>query len=158
MDHRTKGFTLIELLVALAILVILITLAVPAFTRSVQSSQGRYRNRDLQRALNFARLEAIDRGSTTRFRPSGRRQRLDRGTDGLRRYWHTGQCIAGCSGDEQRRDSDANLRRDCHRFQQSRAVCRRRPRRWLISYVLGAQSRTLNVCLNGRILLGGSCG
>jgi type IV fimbrial biogenesis protein FimU len=28
----------------------------------------------------------------------------------------------------------------------------------VISYVLGAQSRTLNVCLNGRILLGGSCG
>jgi type IV fimbrial biogenesis protein FimU len=27
-----------------------------------------------------------------------------------------------------------------------------------ISYVLGTQSRTLNVCLNGRIQLGGSCG
>ena len=31
MDHRTKGFTLIELLVALAVFVILITMAVPAF-------------------------------------------------------------------------------------------------------------------------------
>ena len=28
----------------------------------------------------------------------------------------------------------------------------------VISYTLGTQSRTLNVCLNGRIQLGGSCG
>jgi type IV fimbrial biogenesis protein FimU len=27
-----------------------------------------------------------------------------------------------------------------------------------INYVLGAQTRTINVCLNGRIVLGGTCG
>ncbi len=41
------------------------------------------------------------------------------GAGGLRRYWRFGQCIAGCSGDEQRRNSGANLWRHCHRFQQS---------------------------------------
>jgi prepilin-type N-terminal cleavage/methylation domain-containing protein len=64
MDLRTKGFTLIELLVAVAIFVILITLAVPAFTRSVQGSKADTEMGDLQRAINFARLEAIDRGTT----------------------------------------------------------------------------------------------
>ena len=70
MDHRTKGFTLIELLVAIAIFLVLITLAVPAFTRSIQSSKADTEMGDLQRAINFARLEAIDRGVTTRLRPS----------------------------------------------------------------------------------------
>ena len=40
MDHRTKGFTLIELLIALAVFLILLTLAVPAFTRSVQTTRA----------------------------------------------------------------------------------------------------------------------
>jgi type IV fimbrial biogenesis protein FimU len=70
MDHRTKGFTLPELLAAVAVLVILITLAVPGFTRSIQSSKADTEMGDLQRAINYARLEAIDRGVTTRLRPS----------------------------------------------------------------------------------------
>lgn len=49
MDHRTKGFTLIELLVTLAVFLILITLAVPAFTRSVQSNKADTEVGDLQR-------------------------------------------------------------------------------------------------------------
>ena len=70
MDHPTKGFTLIEMLVAIAILLILLTLSVPAFTRSTQTTRADTEIADLRRALNFARLEAIDRGNTTRLRPT----------------------------------------------------------------------------------------
>ena len=52
MDHRTKGFTLIELLIALAVFLVLITLAVPAFTRSVQITKADTEIGDLQRGLN----------------------------------------------------------------------------------------------------------
>lgn len=40
MDLRTKGFTLIEVLVALGVLLILITMAVPSFTGSLQSTKA----------------------------------------------------------------------------------------------------------------------
>lgn len=70
MDLRTKGFTLIEVLVALGVLLILITMAVPAFTGSMQGTKADTEIGDLRRALNFARMEAIDRGVTTRIRPT----------------------------------------------------------------------------------------
>src|SRR5471032_2306821 len=63
MDHRTKGFTLVEVLITLAVFLILITMAVPMFTRSVQGTRADTEIGDLQRGLNYARLEAIDRGT-----------------------------------------------------------------------------------------------
>jgi prepilin-type N-terminal cleavage/methylation domain-containing protein len=53
MDHRTKGFTLIELLVAIGIFLVLITLAVPAFTRSAQITKADTEIGDLQRWLEL---------------------------------------------------------------------------------------------------------
>ena len=70
MQHRSNGFTLLELLVAIAVFLVLITLAVPAFTRSAQINRADTEIGDLQHALNFARLEAINRGVTTRVRPT----------------------------------------------------------------------------------------
>jgi len=157
MDHRTKGFTLIELLVALAVFLILITLAVPMFTRSVQSTKADTEIGDLQRGLNFARLEAINRGITTRLRPT-----TEGGvwTGELSVYDGTGK-LANVLRVVPAMSSGATLTLtlgvtaiDFNNLgglsAPSTAV--------VISYVLGAQSRTLNVCLNGRILLGGNCG
>jgi type IV fimbrial biogenesis protein FimU len=157
MDHRTKGFSLIELLVALAVFLILITLAVPAFTRSVQSTKADTEISDLQRALNFARLEAIDRGITTRVRPSAGGSGW---TGELAVYDSTGIAAnvlrvvpAMSSGATLKLTSDVTAI-DFNNMgglsAPGMAVA--------INYVLGAQSRTLNVCLNGRILLGGNCG
>ncbi|WP_415765595.1 GspH/FimT family pseudopilin [Pseudomonas sp. ZB1P45] len=157
MDHRTKGFTLIELLIALAVFLILITLAVPAFTRSVQSTKADTEIGDLQRGLNFARLEAIDRGVTTRLRPTAGGSVW---TGGLTVYDGTGNS-ANVLRVVPAMSSGATLTLtfgvtviDFNNLgglsAPSTAV--------VISYVLGAQSRTLNVCLNGRILLGGNCG
>jgi type IV fimbrial biogenesis protein FimU len=157
MDHRTKGFTLIELLVAIAIFLILITLAVPAFTRSAQVTQADTEMGDLQRGLNFARLEAIDKGVTTRVRPTAGGSVW---TGELSVYDSTGtpanvlRVVPAMSSGATLTLTSGVTAIDFSNVgglsSSSTAV--------VISYVLGAQSRTLNVCLNGRILLGGSCG
>ena len=157
MNHRTKGFTLPELLVAIAVLVILLTLAVPGFTRSIQSSKADTEMGDLQRALNYARLEAIDRGVTTRLRPSAGGSVW---TGELSVYDSAGNAAnvlrvvpAMSSGATLTLPSGVTAL-DFNNLgglaAPSTAV--------VISYTLGTQSRTLNVCLNGRIQLGGSCG
>ena len=157
MDHRTKGFTLIELLVALAVFLILITLAVPAFTRSVQGTRADTEIGDLQRALNFARLEAIDRGITTRVRPTAGGSVW---TGELAVYDSTGtapnvlRVVPAMSSGATLSLTSGVTALDFNNLgglsAPSTAV--------VINYVSGAQNRTLNVCLNGRILLGGSCG
>lgn len=157
MDHRTKGFTLIELLVALAVFVILITMAVPAFTRSVQGSKADTEVGDLQRALNYARLEAINRGITTRLRPSAGGSVW---TGELSVYDSTGtpanvlRVVPAMSSGATLTLPSGVTALDFNNLgglaAPSTAV--------VISYTQGTQSRTLNVCLNGRIQLGGSCG
>jgi type IV fimbrial biogenesis protein FimU len=157
MDHPTKGFTLIELLVALAILLVLLTMAVPGFTRSAQTTRADTEISDLRRALDFARLEAIDRGNTTRVRPtagggdwSGELTIYD-GTGALANVLRvvpamsSGATLALTSG-----VTAIDFNSMGGLSSPSSEV--------VISYGRGAQSRTLTVCLNGRIQLGGSCG
>ena len=157
MDLRTKGFTLIELLVAIAVFLVLITLAVPAFTRTIQSSKADTEMGDLQRAINFARLEAINRGVTTRLRPTagggawtGELAVYD-GTGNLANVLRvvpamsSGATLALTSG-----VTALDFNNLGGLAAPATAV--------VISYTLGTQSRTLNVCLNGRIQWGGSCG
>ncbi|KPG92772.1 MULTISPECIES: GspH/FimT family pseudopilin [Pseudomonas] len=157
MDLRTKGFTLIELLVALAIFVILITLAIPSFTRTIQSSRADTEMGDLRRAINYARLEAIDRGTTLRLRPSAGGSVW---TGELAVYDSTGtsanvlRVVPAMSSGATLTLTSGVTALDFNNLGglavPSTAV--------VISYTLGTQSRTLNVCLNGRIQLGGSCG
>jgi type IV fimbrial biogenesis protein FimU len=70
MNLCTKGFTLIELLVTLAIGGLLLTLVVPAFNQSLQRNKVESELNELLRALNYARLEAIERGAAVRFGPA----------------------------------------------------------------------------------------
>jgi len=157
MDHPTKGFTLIELLVAIAILLMLLTLGVPAFTRSTQTTRADTEIADLRRTLNYARLEAIERGNTTRVRPTA-------GGD----VWSGELAIYGGTG------ALANVLRVVPAMSSGATLALTSgvtaidfnsmgglsspSSEVVISYERGAQSRTLTVCLNGRIQLGGNCG
>lgn len=157
MKHRTKGFTLIELMVAVAVLLILITVAVPTFTGTIQRSKADTEISDLQRGLNFARLEAIDRGITTRIRPTAGGSVW---TGELSVYDSTGtpanvlRVVPAMSSGATLTLTSGVTSIDFNNLgglaAPGTAV--------VINYVLGAQSRTLGVCLNGRIVLGGSCG
>ncbi|MBT2341079.1 MULTISPECIES: GspH/FimT family pseudopilin [Pseudomonas] len=157
MDLRTKGFTLIEVLVALGVMLILITLAVPAFTGAVQSTKADTEVGDLRRALNFARMEAIDRGATIRIRPSvlgsawsGELTVYD-GTGTLANILRVVPAMG--SGATLTLPSDVTVI-DFNNLGGLSAPATPVS----FNYVRGTQSRTLNVCLNGRIVLGGSCG
>ncbi|MGE8069078.1 GspH/FimT family pseudopilin [Pseudomonas sp. NPDC089569] len=157
MQYRSKGFTLIELLVALSVFLVLITLAMPAFTRSAQITRADTEIGDLRRGLNFARLEAIDRGVTIRVRPTA-----DSGiwTGELSVYDGTGKpanvlrVIPAMSSGATLTLPSGVTAIDFNNLGGLSSP----PSAMVISYALGAQRRTLNVCLNGRILLGGSCG
>ncbi|KAB0492580.1 GspH/FimT family pseudopilin [Pseudomonas vancouverensis] len=156
MDHRTKGFTLIEMLAALVISALLITLGVPAFSRLAQSTRADTEIGEVQRALNFARIEAINRGITTQLRPTADRD-----------DWQGELAVYDGTG------TSANVLRVVPAVSKGATVTLTSgvssidfsdlgglssvPATVLISYTLGAQSRTLSVCLNGRILRGGSC-
>jgi len=157
MDLRTKGFTLIEVMVALGVLLILITLAVPAFTGSMQGTKADTEIGDLRRALNFARMEAIDRGVTTRIRPTAQGSVW---SGELTVYDSTGNPAnvlrvvpAMSSG------ATLTLTSEVTNIDFNNLGGLSAPATPVsFNYVRGTQSRTLSVCLNGRIVLGGSCG
>lgn len=61
MRRFLHGFTLVELMVALALVGILATLAAPAFQGAMERSRADSDMNELRTALNFARLEAINK-------------------------------------------------------------------------------------------------
>lgn len=70
MRHSSKGFSLVELLITVAVLGIATAIAVPNFQSAIQRSRADTEVSDLQRALNYARMEAMNRGANTRVTPS----------------------------------------------------------------------------------------
>lgn len=63
---RTAGFTLAELLLTISVLAILTALAAPSFNRFVQNNRLAGLGNEMVTALQFARSEALKRGTTVR--------------------------------------------------------------------------------------------
>jgi type IV fimbrial biogenesis protein FimT len=64
MSRTPRGFTLIEIMVAVAVTVILLTVAVPNYINFMRSNKLSANVNSFVQALQFARLEARGRGAT----------------------------------------------------------------------------------------------
>lgn len=69
MRFRDKGFTLLELMITVAVAAILISVAVPSFIGIMAKADADAEISELYRALNYARSEAINRGTAVRLVP-----------------------------------------------------------------------------------------
>jgi type IV fimbrial biogenesis protein FimU len=156
MAQRSKGFTLAELLITVSVVAILAAIALPNFTSTIQNSKAETEVSDLQRALNFARLEAINRGMNVQVRPD---------VDGT--GWNTALKVVLASN-----TSSSGALRVTAAMSSGAAV--NVPGTTLIefnnlgglstpasavamTYTLGTITKTVYVCLNGRIVSSGNC-
>lgn len=71
MRRRARGFTLVEMLVGLAILIILVTIAVPGFQGFAADQGTKNAAQTLYATLLYARTEAIKRNTTVHVLPLG---------------------------------------------------------------------------------------
>ena len=159
MRRSTHGFTLVELMVTLAVFAILVSMAVPSFTSAIQGSKADTEASDLVRGLNFARLEAMNRGVSIRVRPTtsgaawttalGVLQVSDEGASPAKFIRVVSAMTSGATLVMTAGVTTIDFNNLGGLSVPGSAV--------IFTYTLGAQSRVINVCLNGRVLLGGSC-
>lgn len=71
LEWGQRGFTLIELMVTIAVLAIVVTMAAPSFTTMINNNRSAALGEELATALNFARSEAVRRGSRVSICASG---------------------------------------------------------------------------------------
>lgn len=162
MRYMSKGFSLVELLVTVSVVAIVAAIAVPNFTSSIQSNKADTELNDLQRALNYARLEAINRGVTMRIAPTS-------GTDWkteLQVYLasDTGSSptafrkVAAMSSGATLTAVNATTSAGVSGLEFNNLGGLVTPASAVtMTYTRGSISKTMNICLTGRIVLSGSC-
>lgn len=160
MRQGIKGFTLIELLVTVAVMVIAVTVLVPSFTTLIARNRADADMAEIARALGYARLEAIDQGVRVRVMPvpgqlwAGQMQVMplkpngDLANSPLR-------ILPALSGSANLGVAANASTPDYVEFNSLGSLASAYPVRFV--YTNGTQNRTLLVCVNGRVVLGGNC-
>ena len=152
MRLTAKGFTLVELLVTVSVVGILAAIAIPNFSSTLQNNRAETEVSDLQRALNYARLEAINRGVAVKIAPTS-------GSD-----WTTELQVS-------LNDQQTVLRKVAPISSGATLVAPNvaamvfnnlggltSPASAVVmTYTRGSTTKVVNVCLTGRIRVGGGC-
>lgn len=68
--RRLRGFTLVELMIGIAVAAILLIVAVPGFTATINRNRLATAGNELLASLQLARMEAVRRGNTVVVCPS----------------------------------------------------------------------------------------
>jgi len=85
--HCQTGFTLVELMITLFIAAILITVAVPSFTATIQNNRVTTQINEFVSTLNLARTEAIKRGARVTVCKSADASNCDTSSTGWEQGW-----------------------------------------------------------------------
>ena len=85
--RHSGGFTLLELLTVLSVIGILVVIAMPSFGSFAQSSQVGSAVHDLVSSFNYARNEAITRGTLVTVCKSSDAQTCDTSNTGWQQGW-----------------------------------------------------------------------
>ncbi|AJO80738.1 GspH/FimT family pseudopilin [Pseudomonas sp. MRSN 12121] len=155
MGYCTKGFTLLELLIALAVSAILLTLVVPAFSQMAQRAKADSDLSELLRSLNYARLEAIERGLPVHLRPEAVDADWSRGLEIYQSEGPATNVLRVVPAVSRGARLTLTSGFDSIVFNALGGVSAAVPP--VMTYVLGEQRRTITLCLNGRIAVGGEC-
>ncbi|NBA96438.1 GspH/FimT family pseudopilin [Pseudomonas sp. R5(2019)] len=154
MRKDCRGFSLVELLLVVIFITILATMVIPAYSGLIQRNRADAELSELTRALHYARLEAIDRGTSLRIAPatSGAAWNTELKAVTVADTATTLRVVpAMTSGATLNAGSITAI--DFNNFGGLAA-----PSSALtLTYTLGTVTRTLTICLNGRIVQGGSC-
>lgn len=155
MRHGYKGFTLVELMVTIAVLAILVTVGIPSFVTLMNNTKADTESTDLYRALNYARLEAINRGMNVRVRP----QTANTWTSQLNiQSVANGAVVDTLRVIAPMATSAVVLPNDLAFIEYSSLGALVVPAsKFEFVYTRGSFSRTLGVCANGRIVPSGAC-
>lgn len=153
MRLNAKGFSLVELLVTVSIVAILAAVAIPNFNSTLQNNRAETEVSDLQRAFNYARLEAINRGVSVRIAPTT-------GTD-----WTTELQVTLTSSAQTVLRKVTPLSSGATLVAANVAAVEFNNLGGMTSpasavamtYTRGSTTKVINVCLTGRIMVGSSC-
>jgi type IV fimbrial biogenesis protein FimT len=89
---RQRAFTLVELLVTLAVLVVLLGLALPAFSKMIQQNRSEAIRNQLVSTLHAARAFAVERRQNIEVCGSSQGEECDQA-------WHLGWLMRGVDGE-----------------------------------------------------------
>lgn len=158
MRDRNKGFTMLEMMVTVSVVCILGAFAMPAFTSIISKNRADSDTGDFYRALNYARLEAINRGVNVQLYPlskssSGWNTLLNVQVSGASASVPALRVIPAMTTNATMVPSSAVSYIE---FNNLGALSY--PSASLtMAYTNGTITRNVGICLNGRVILNGTC-